>query len=143
MIDAAPDARVRPGNVRSFVLVFGTRDTGLFEMTGANADSFFFDGSVSADGRSIAVRDLDVATSDNAQQFGCDSVFGTRGLVADMPVLLARDSALFAFRDSSETTARAALRFTAREMAAIPLPARLPLPAAALGLLAVLRRRAA
>lgn len=142
VIDSTPNATIGPADVVSFSLVFGTRDAGLFEMTPTNADSFFFAGTVSEDGRSIVMRDLYVATTGNVQRFGCDSIFGTCERAGDRHIVLTRDADTFGFLYSSEVTARAALRFSAQQVSVIPLPATLPLLVGALGLLGLARRRA-
>ena len=143
VIDAGPNDAVGPAQVLSFSLAFGTRDTGLFEMTRADADGFFFDGTVSEDGSRIAMRDFFVATPELVQRFGCLSIFGTCEVVAERNIVLSIGDNNFGFLYSSEVTARAALRFTAQPPAEIPLPATLPLLLGALGLLAVAGRRAA
>jgi hypothetical protein len=144
LIDAGPNDVVGPANVLSFSLTFGTAGTGPFEMTNANASEFLFDGTVSADGTSIAMRDLFVRGLDPIQRFGCDSPFGDCIFSLRGHIGLRRDGgSIVFFNYATDDAARASLQFTAQETAVIPVPASLPLLLGAVGLFAVVRRRAA
>ena len=145
VIDAGPNDVVGPADVLSFSLVFGTTTLGLFEMTDANVGNLFFDGTVSADGSTIAMTDFFVGTDDFGETFGCISVLGDCGPMTSRHITMVRNNTApsVGFLYDSTEDARASLRFTARETTVIPLPATLPLLLGALGLLAVARRRAA
>lgn len=147
VIDAGPNDVVGPANVLSFSLVFGTAGAGTFEMTKANAQFFVFGGTVSADGTSIAMRNLfvaTIATTGGLQEFGCNSGAGGCELVAGGGnISLRRGDADAIFAYATDDAARASLRLTAQQqVGVIPLPATLPLLLGALGLLAVARRKA-